>query len=191
MITSDPARVMSWQPCQNTTGFSSRSNPQLQNAGNQADDPNHRQDSYLYRHSQGPRKRFRSPADFYPHLLWLATDNSGDSDNCSCKICTPEDIQVFEKPSAKGHYWCSKIRGTPPSPKRGRSAGNYGIPCGAPQAPSDSRKHAKACASSRCGSSPSSTPSTACCHSTFYASRLATYIFGSSLSVQARSRRTL
>ena len=56
---------------------------------------NERQDAYLYGHPLGRKKRFRSPADFYAHLYWLATDESGDPDNCACKICTPEE---FEEP---------------------------------------------------------------------------------------------
>ncbi|KAI5363341.1 Putative cryptic loci regulator 2 [Septoria linicola] len=54
---------------------------------------NDRQDAYLYGHPAGRRKRFRSPNDFFPHLLWLCTDESGDPDNCSCKICTPEELE--------------------------------------------------------------------------------------------------
>lgn len=57
-----------------------------------------RQDAYLYGHPQGRKKRFRSPADFFPHLLWLATDEDGDPMNCSCKICSPdgdEDPEAF------------------------------------------------------------------------------------------------
>lgn len=54
---------------------------------------NDRQDAYLYGHPDGRRKRYRSPADFFPHLLWLCTDESGDPDNCSCKLCCPEDIE--------------------------------------------------------------------------------------------------
>ncbi len=73
----------------------------LKCVGNHTEDPNSRQDSYLYGHPQGPRKRYRSPADFFPHVLWLATDEKGDPDNCTCKICAPEDIQVFDKPPAK------------------------------------------------------------------------------------------
>ncbi|KAN0096637.1 Transcription-silencing protein Clr2 domain containing protein [Hyaloscypha variabilis] len=49
-----------------------------------------RQDAYLYGHPQGRKKRFRSPADFFPHLLWLMTDQEGDPMNCSCKICSPD-----------------------------------------------------------------------------------------------------
>ncbi|KAF1989164.1 hypothetical protein K402DRAFT_445106 [Aulographum hederae CBS 113979] len=52
-----------------------------------------RQDAYLYGHPQGRKKRFRSPADFFPHLLWLATDETGNTDNCSCKLCVPEELQ--------------------------------------------------------------------------------------------------
>lgn len=34
-------------------------------------------------------------------MLWLVTDEKGDPDNCSCKICSPEEFQVPEKPAAK------------------------------------------------------------------------------------------
>lgn len=54
---------------------------------------NDRQDAYLYGHPAGRKKRFRSPNDFFPHLLWLSTDESGDPDNCSCKICSPEELE--------------------------------------------------------------------------------------------------
>jgi hypothetical protein len=53
---------------------------------------NDRQDAYLYGHPMGRKKRYRSPADFFPHLLWLGVDETGDPDNCSCKICCPEDL---------------------------------------------------------------------------------------------------
>lgn len=53
---------------------------------------NERQDAYLYGHPEGRRKRYRSPADFFPHLLWLCTDESGDHDNCGCKICSSDDL---------------------------------------------------------------------------------------------------
>jgi hypothetical protein len=49
-----------------------------------------RQDAYLYGHPHGRKKRFRSPADFFPHMLWLCTDAEGDPRNCSCKICSPD-----------------------------------------------------------------------------------------------------
>jgi hypothetical protein len=49
-----------------------------------------RQDAYLYGHPQGRKKRYRSPADFFPHLLWLGTDPDDNRSNCSCKICSPE-----------------------------------------------------------------------------------------------------
>ncbi|KZF23153.1 hypothetical protein L228DRAFT_245884 [Xylona heveae TC161] len=63
---------------------------------NHAKGPNDRQDAYLYGHPLGRKKRYRSPADFFPHLLWLATDEAGDPGNCSCKICSPEDIPLDE-----------------------------------------------------------------------------------------------
>ncbi|KAH8651624.1 transcription-silencing protein Clr2-domain-containing protein [Tricladium varicosporioides] len=60
-----------------------------------------RQDAYLYGHPQGRRKRFRSPADFYHHLLWLATDTESNSDNCSCKICSPDGDEEAPEETAK------------------------------------------------------------------------------------------
>ncbi|CAG8977972.1 hypothetical protein HYALB_00001853 [Hymenoscyphus albidus] len=51
-----------------------------------------RQDAYLYGHPQGRKKRYRSPADFFHHLLWLAVDKEGDPRNCSCKICSPDEV---------------------------------------------------------------------------------------------------
>lgn len=65
---------------------------------NHAKGPNDRQDAYLYGHPQGRKKRYRSPGDYFPHLLWLATDESGEPDNCSCKICAPDDLQIFDTP---------------------------------------------------------------------------------------------
>lgn len=57
-----------------------------------------RQDAYLYGHPDGRKKRFRSPADFFPHLLWLAVDKEDNPDNCSCKLCSPDgDIAASEE----------------------------------------------------------------------------------------------
>ena len=36
---------------------------------------NERSDVYLYGHPDGPKKRFRSPHDFFSHLLWLVKDD--------------------------------------------------------------------------------------------------------------------
>jgi hypothetical protein len=59
-----------------------------------------RQDAYLYGYPKGPRKRYRSPADFFPHLLWLCTDDHSDYQNCTCKMCSPVQLEL-EKPPAK------------------------------------------------------------------------------------------
>ena len=59
-----------------------------------------RQDAYLYGHPKGPKKRFRSPADFFLHLLWLSTDENNDYENCTCKMCSPFQIET-EKPAVK------------------------------------------------------------------------------------------
>ncbi|KAH6614341.1 transcription-silencing protein Clr2-domain-containing protein [Boeremia exigua] len=59
-----------------------------------------RQDAYLYGYPKGPRKRFRSPVEFFPHLLWLCTDETTDMQNCTCKMCSPVQLEV-EKPAVK------------------------------------------------------------------------------------------
>lgn len=64
---------------------------------------NDRQDAYLYGHPAGRKKRYRSPADFFPHILWLCSDESGDPDNCGCKICSPDDLDdIAPGPKPKG-----------------------------------------------------------------------------------------
>ena len=51
-----------------------------------------RNDAYLYGYPRGERvQRYRSPADFLPHLLWLGTNPTADYDECSCKLCVPDD----------------------------------------------------------------------------------------------------
>jgi hypothetical protein len=52
-----------------------------------------RQDAYLYGHPDGRKKRYRSPAEFFPHLLWLAAQENYDRRDCSCKMCAPDDLQ--------------------------------------------------------------------------------------------------
>ncbi|KAF2838748.1 hypothetical protein M501DRAFT_955621, partial [Patellaria atrata CBS 101060] len=71
-------------------------------AKNHAGGGHDRQDAYLYGHPLGRRKRFRSPADFFPHLLWLVTDEKGDPGNCSCKLCSPEEFEP-EKGAGQPH----------------------------------------------------------------------------------------
>jgi hypothetical protein len=44
-----------------------------------------RTDGYLYGHPDGRSSRFRSPAEFFEHLAWLATPLS--KGRCICKIC--------------------------------------------------------------------------------------------------------
>ncbi|RDI78289.1 hypothetical protein Vi05172_g11674 [Venturia inaequalis] len=66
------------------------------NPKNHAGGGHDRQDAYLYGHPLGRKKRFRSPADFFPHLLWLVTDSKTDPKNCSCKICSPDELQPVQ-----------------------------------------------------------------------------------------------
>ncbi|KAI9736386.1 MAG: hypothetical protein M1818_006119 [Claussenomyces sp. TS43310] len=49
-----------------------------------------RNDAFLYGHPGGRSKKYRSPQEFFPHLLWLATDKEGNRLNCSCKNCSPD-----------------------------------------------------------------------------------------------------
>ncbi|CAO2654566.1 Nn.00g112990.m01.CDS01 [Neocucurbitaria sp. VM-36] len=59
-----------------------------------------RQDAYLYGYPKGPKKRFRSPIEFFPHLLWLCTDETNDYATCTCKMCCPQQPEP-EKPAVK------------------------------------------------------------------------------------------
>lgn len=61
-----------------------------------------RTDAYLYGHPMGSTKRFRSAAEFEPHLIWLATDDEGDSKNCSCKVCKRKDASTIKSTEAEG-----------------------------------------------------------------------------------------
>lgn len=45
-----------------------------------------RQDPFLYGHPLGPKERFRSPAEFALHLVWLLS-NSESHEDCSCQLC--------------------------------------------------------------------------------------------------------
>ena len=96
----------------------------LKSSRNHAKGPNDRQDAYLYGHPLGRKKRYRSPADFFPHLMWMATDEGGDPDNCSCKVCAPDEIQVFEKPG--------KVKPEPASKKEEPTVKREGTPPKAP-----------------------------------------------------------
>ena len=72
---------------------------------------NSKADAYLYGYPSGRKHRFRSPADFFPHLFWMATDRTRDSDKCRCKLCVPDDLMEIwdemerqeeqEKPSSE------------------------------------------------------------------------------------------
>lgn len=42
--------------------------------------------AYLYGHPKDVRARYRTPAEFVPHLLWLIS-NSTDRNDCSCQFC--------------------------------------------------------------------------------------------------------
>jgi hypothetical protein len=77
----------------------SKAEGQAKSVKNHSGGGHDRQDAYLYGHPKGPKKRFRSPLEFFPHLLWLFTDETGDPDNCTCKLCSPFQLEP-EKPAA-------------------------------------------------------------------------------------------
>lgn len=84
----------------------------LDSGKNHAAGANERQDAYLYGYPDGRRKRYRSPAEFFPHLLWLATDPTGDPGNCSCRFCSPEELED-DKTKAKELKEASKKAASP------------------------------------------------------------------------------
>ena len=53
----------------------------------------HRRDTYLYGYPGGVTKRYRSPQDFHPHLVWLACTEDMDHGDCGCKFCCPWDLK--------------------------------------------------------------------------------------------------
>ncbi|KAI5925251.1 hypothetical protein F4810DRAFT_70623 [Camillea tinctor] len=51
-----------------------------------------RQDLYLYGYpgdKGSVAKSYRSPADFFPHLLWLSRGGERKREDCSCSLCNP------------------------------------------------------------------------------------------------------
>ncbi|OCK76906.1 hypothetical protein K432DRAFT_334858 [Lepidopterella palustris CBS 459.81] len=92
-----------------------------------------RQDAYLYGHPMGPKKRFRSPADYFPHLLWLVSDQAGDSNNCSCKICCPEELEADKTATAAAAAKETKAPAATPvikkeeTPSNTTSTGRYAV----------------------------------------------------------------
>ncbi|KAF9739244.1 hypothetical protein PMIN06_005269 [Paraphaeosphaeria minitans] len=84
-----------------------------------------RQDAYVYGYPKGPRKRFRSPLEFFPHLLWLLTDESSDYNNCTCRMCSPNQVEV-EKPAQPARS--ADITSNSPTAMRTMSAPNGPVP---------------------------------------------------------------
>lgn len=55
-----------------------------------------RMDPFLYGHPGGAKERFRSPAEFALHLLWLLSDSVSYED-CSCQLCKKMVREVARK----------------------------------------------------------------------------------------------
>ncbi|KAI1092708.1 hypothetical protein F5B19DRAFT_189931 [Rostrohypoxylon terebratum] len=49
---------------------------------------------------QAALKSFRSPAEFFDHLLWLITDATNDEKNCACRFCKPPSVSQEETQEA-------------------------------------------------------------------------------------------
>ncbi|KAF1814120.1 hypothetical protein P152DRAFT_374770, partial [Eremomyces bilateralis CBS 781.70] len=91
-LLDDKGYILAWLPehyelWEHIKTRPSDSSPSKSHAGGGHD----RQDAYLYGHPLGTTKRFRSPKDFYHHLLWLSEDEEGNPDNCYCRACAPPE----------------------------------------------------------------------------------------------------
>lgn len=64
----------------------------------QGTDGKARIDTYLYGHPKGPRKRYRSAADFQPHFVWMATDPNKNPENCRCRVCSGRALPDTPEP---------------------------------------------------------------------------------------------
>ncbi|KAI1211038.1 uncharacterized protein F4807DRAFT_48111 [Annulohypoxylon truncatum] len=49
---------------------------------------------------QAALKCFRTPSDFFDHLLWLITDATNDGKNCCCRFCKPSSVSKEEAQEA-------------------------------------------------------------------------------------------
>jgi hypothetical protein len=76
-----------------------------------------RHDYYLYGHIGGPTKRYRSPAEFLPHLYYLmnSTKETANQFGCHCQFCCPPDdiidkVFEFEHPEAAAAAKAAKAK---------------------------------------------------------------------------------
>lgn len=76
------------------------------------------QDCYLYGYPFGRKQRFRSPAEFFPHLWWLSEGNSNDHTDCCCKHCCPD---WFEKHIATLHPLAGREKVGDPPPSKNKA----------------------------------------------------------------------
>ncbi|KAJ3308020.1 hypothetical protein HDU76_004183 [Blyttiomyces sp. JEL0837] len=70
-------------------------------------------DKYLFGHPRSRGSKFRSPKEFLPHLIWLATDRTRNHANCKCHHCT-KSRALHKRPSAISSAHAP--RSAPPSP---------------------------------------------------------------------------
>ncbi|KAH0556274.1 hypothetical protein GP486_005800 [Trichoglossum hirsutum] len=96
-----------------------------------------RHDAYLYGHPKGHRKRYRSPREFFPHLLWLATDPTGDPRNCSCKICAPDPPGTSQSNGKVSAAATAATAAPPPAKEVKKESIDSKDPSSAPMPPPD------------------------------------------------------
>ncbi|KAI0022386.1 hypothetical protein F4780DRAFT_777765 [Xylariomycetidae sp. FL0641] len=94
-------------------------------------------DRYLYGHKKRDGKivNFRSPEEFFPHLVWLATLREGQ---CSCLHCHIEDKASRQKEKAKAGPALKKLSAPTPAPKK-----EPDVPKSRPSTPKSTSKTAK------------------------------------------------
>ncbi|KAK7997263.1 hypothetical protein PG989_005303 [Apiospora arundinis] len=84
-----------------------------------------RLDYYLYGYPHGNKpKAFRSPNDFFPHLIWIV-GGSKDKALCSCQLCNPDQ--------AKPSWWPqpAPVLAAPPAPSSTAAPKSSSISTGA------------------------------------------------------------
>ncbi|KAL6719220.1 hypothetical protein ACLMJK_003457 [Lecanora helva] len=52
---------------------------------------------FLYGYPFDRKKRYRTPKEFFPHLLWLAEGKSEEHTDCECKHCCPSWFEDYMK----------------------------------------------------------------------------------------------
>lgn len=125
-----------------------------------------RTDTYLYGHPKGPRKRYRSLAEFKPHFLWLASDPTRNPRNCECRVCrgkTETSTEQAESPAApsRRHTPAPSTTGKGAAPAHGKRTGTSTTPAAPGSATSRRSTSTATSAAATTSRSTTSTPAPA------------------------------